>query len=183
MDVDENILVVFEIDWEKRPPEVQQTKWALTGGLLDKKHFPLSLSGCDLHETKLQPRHRSSRTFGHKTGASLEERSYSYLLYARTLFAICDSISRTSWFEAQERRWRVRGKFGLAPAFPPHGCIPEARIRVRCRALGVNLLTFSPLVTFCWHGYDWLISRNYANVNTPTNGLEFCMHQASEFAS
>ncbi|KAL1997005.1 hypothetical protein VTN49DRAFT_7870 [Thermomyces lanuginosus] len=44
-DVDENLLVTFEIDWDTAPPEVQQTNWTLAGQLLDKKRFLLSLSG------------------------------------------------------------------------------------------------------------------------------------------
>lgn len=40
MDPDENILVAFEIDWDPDPPNVQQTKWALTGRLLDTQQMP-----------------------------------------------------------------------------------------------------------------------------------------------
>lgn len=43
VDPDENILVAFEIDWYTDQLKVQQTKWTLTGRLLDKKNFHLSV--------------------------------------------------------------------------------------------------------------------------------------------
>lgn len=43
LNADENILVAFEIDWDADPPKVQQTKWELTGRLLEKRHFHLPL--------------------------------------------------------------------------------------------------------------------------------------------
>lgn len=46
VDLDKNVLVVFEIKWKEWPLEVQQTKWTLTGELLDKKDFNLSLPDC-----------------------------------------------------------------------------------------------------------------------------------------
>jgi len=61
--MDEDDLVAIEIDWDKRPLEVQQTRLAFTGELLDKKHFSLSLSGRSLDNTKLG---LIGRTFGHK---------------------------------------------------------------------------------------------------------------------
>jgi len=92
MDADENILVVFEIDWKKHPPETQQTKWALTGGLLDKKHFPLSLSGYGLEETKFRPRHRGSRTFDRKTVAQLSSEDEKIIINFMYNYAI-DKLS------------------------------------------------------------------------------------------
>ena len=45
-DAGENLLITFEINWNMYPPEVQQTKWTLTGGeQLHQKHFRLSLEG------------------------------------------------------------------------------------------------------------------------------------------
>lgn len=72
MDVqDQNVLVTFEINWDEFPPKVQQTKWRLTGGLNDRKNFPLSLSGCDMDEgtftATFPPRYRTRCTFGRKT--------------------------------------------------------------------------------------------------------------------
>ncbi|KAL1993793.1 hypothetical protein VTN49DRAFT_2462 [Thermomyces lanuginosus] len=68
LDVDENF-VTFEIDWEKHPPEVQQTKWELTGRCLSRKHFPLSLPD----GIKCEPcSSTSQRTFGIKTVTRIE---------------------------------------------------------------------------------------------------------------
>lgn len=39
-DTDENALLTFEVNWDSRPPEVQQTKWSLSGGeQLHRKQF------------------------------------------------------------------------------------------------------------------------------------------------
>lgn len=46
VDPDENVLITFEINWDTHPPEVQQTKWTLTGMLLDQKQFHLLVPGC-----------------------------------------------------------------------------------------------------------------------------------------
>lgn len=64
MDAHENVLVTFEIDRNKRPLEVHQTKLTLTGQLLDKKHFSLSVSGRGLDDSKLI---KDIRPFGRKT--------------------------------------------------------------------------------------------------------------------
>ena len=61
MDVDDNTLVTFEISWSKQPPRVQQTKWTLTGRLLERKHFSLSLSWT---------RRRKRQSFDHRVTAS-----------------------------------------------------------------------------------------------------------------
>lgn len=45
LDVDGNMLVVFVIDWNTHPLEVEQTKWTLTGELVDRSQFCLSLEG------------------------------------------------------------------------------------------------------------------------------------------
>lgn len=55
VDADKNILVTFEFDWGTDPVEVQQTKWALTGRLLDRKHFHLSLSGHRVEKRFVRP--------------------------------------------------------------------------------------------------------------------------------
>lgn len=78
MDVDENVLVTFEIDWDKYyPPEVQQTKWTLTGRLLDRKHFHLPPPGRRVDEVGFPPGGLSPnhRTFGHKTVTQLFSRT------------------------------------------------------------------------------------------------------------
>ncbi|KAL1990055.1 hypothetical protein VTN49DRAFT_6636 [Thermomyces lanuginosus] len=73
MNVDENMLVTFEIDWNQHLPMVQQTKWTLAGQLLDRKRFPLSPSGCVhvrlIKETRLplERHYRRCYKFGHKT--------------------------------------------------------------------------------------------------------------------
>ena len=65
--MDENILVVFEINWDARPPEVQQTKWTLDGQLLCKKHFDLPLGGDRFDKARLWfPAVGSYRASGHK---------------------------------------------------------------------------------------------------------------------
>ena len=45
VDLNENTLLTFEIDWNTHPPEVQHTKWTITGQLLERKDFRLSLPG------------------------------------------------------------------------------------------------------------------------------------------
>lgn len=66
LEAEENMLVGFEFSWDTEPPEVRQTKWSLTGRLLDRKFFNLSL-GRRLDDTRFSPHVRLSRTFGHKT--------------------------------------------------------------------------------------------------------------------
>lgn len=67
MDVDKNILVIFQIDWDRNLPEVQQTKRTLTGELLDRKHFHLPLSGDWPEGMRFIPARESRRrTFGQK---------------------------------------------------------------------------------------------------------------------
>lgn len=81
VNVDEDILVAFQIDWDTHPPEVQETKWTLTGRLLDRRHFRLSLSDrcVDRKIPKLSKRSidipfYDCRTFGHKTVRNLDYR-------------------------------------------------------------------------------------------------------------
>ena len=78
VDADESILVAFEIDWDACPPEVRQTKWTLTGGLLEEKHFRLLLSDRRADRRVLMPskscvelQYQGNRTYGHKTVRSL----------------------------------------------------------------------------------------------------------------
>ncbi|KAL1993228.1 hypothetical protein VTN49DRAFT_3177 [Thermomyces lanuginosus] len=75
VDADKNILVTFEIDCDTDPAEVQQTKWTLTGDLLDRKHFHLSLSGREVDRQCLENSQHGGvdsnfcciHTFNHKT--------------------------------------------------------------------------------------------------------------------
>ena len=72
MDVDDNRLVTFEMNWRKQPPMVRQTKWTLTGQRLDRKQFPLPLSASFRDRLSEKTRFRRqddcvSHTFGHKT--------------------------------------------------------------------------------------------------------------------
>lgn len=76
LDVDEGILVAFEINWDTCPPEVQQTKWSLTGQLLDKKGFHLSLLGRYpdrelLESSRFKPSDWISYTHCHRTMRTL----------------------------------------------------------------------------------------------------------------
>lgn len=80
IDPDDNVLVTFEIDWDKHPPEVQETKWTVTGQLVNRKQFPLSLSDCrtdrkvfELSESRIRLLDLSTNiTFSHrKTMAQL----------------------------------------------------------------------------------------------------------------
>lgn len=75
MDTDRNLLVTFEIDWEKHPAEVQQTEWTLRGRPFNRKRFALPLSGHypgQLDETKFIPETDClNHTFAHKTVARL----------------------------------------------------------------------------------------------------------------
>lgn len=67
VDVPGNLLVLFEINWEKQPPEVHQTKWTMTTGQLrEKKNFYLEMPpGCDKYQPKFD--NEPCCTFGHKT--------------------------------------------------------------------------------------------------------------------
>lgn len=67
----ESVLVAFEINWEKQPPEVEQTKWeTTTGQRLGKKDFHLPMPAG-------RPQHRpyfdrdTWSTYGQKTVAQL----------------------------------------------------------------------------------------------------------------
>ena len=71
VDAAESVLVAFEINWEKQPPEVEQTKWAtMTGQRLEKRNF-------DLPMPEDRPKYRPHfdrdtwSTYGHKTVAQL----------------------------------------------------------------------------------------------------------------
>ena len=66
-DVSENLLVLFEINWEKQPPEVHQSKWTMTTGQLrEKKNFHLPMPpGLDKYRPKFD--NEPCCTFGHKT--------------------------------------------------------------------------------------------------------------------
>lgn len=55
LDADDGILVAFEIDWDKRPPAVRETKWTMTGRVVERKHFPLSLSDYRVNREILEP--------------------------------------------------------------------------------------------------------------------------------
>ena len=72
IDPDDNVLVTFEIDWDKHPPEVQQTKWTLTGQLLNRKFFHLSLPVEIPFRPTEDPSHH---TFGKKTVTRLFSRT------------------------------------------------------------------------------------------------------------
>ncbi|KAL1997091.1 hypothetical protein VTN49DRAFT_7956 [Thermomyces lanuginosus] len=63
----ENVLVAFEIDLERQPLEVQQTKWkTTTGQLLARKTFHLSLPADRPNDPFAFP-YRRSLTFRHRT--------------------------------------------------------------------------------------------------------------------
>ncbi|KAL1992107.1 hypothetical protein VTN49DRAFT_4139 [Thermomyces lanuginosus] len=76
---DDDVLVTFEIDWDADPPKVQQTNWALSGRLLNRKHFHLPLLSGRINRNILLNHHASkvtrsrwiNRTYGHKTVRSL----------------------------------------------------------------------------------------------------------------
>ncbi|KAL1992106.1 hypothetical protein VTN49DRAFT_4138 [Thermomyces lanuginosus] len=75
---DDDVLVTFEIDWDADPPKVQQTKWALSGRLLNRKRFRLSLSSGRINRKTLVEDHAEvaphcwiNRTYGHKTVRSV----------------------------------------------------------------------------------------------------------------
>lgn len=55
VDVDGNLLVTFEIDWDTNPLEVKQCKWTLTDQLLESKYLSLSLSGHRIAGGSLEP--------------------------------------------------------------------------------------------------------------------------------
>lgn len=56
LDADRDVLVVFQVNWKKYPPEVQQTKWMWkTGELLEKKLFLLSLAGACVDDAIVFP--------------------------------------------------------------------------------------------------------------------------------
>lgn len=67
MDVDDNILVTFEIDWSIHPPEVQQTKWTLTGQQLHRRRFRISLFGHRVNKQYFLQYGSPGITYNHKT--------------------------------------------------------------------------------------------------------------------
>lgn len=71
MDAAENILVAFEINCEKHPLAVQQTKWrTTTGQLVEQKSFFLSMPDRPVGPS-FWIYNECSRTFGHKTVTQL----------------------------------------------------------------------------------------------------------------
>lgn len=79
VDLDENRLVAFEIGSSRDQLEVEQTKWALNGEPLGKKHFHLSVPNYDSKEIHSQLPifnadldNSSILTFGHKTVLPME---------------------------------------------------------------------------------------------------------------
>lgn len=118
MDVDKNILVIFQIDWDRNLPEVQQTKRTLTGELLDRKHFHLPLSGDWPEGMRFIPARESRRrTFGQKTRTRLfseiDENGLIDLIYDYTL----DKLS-ARW-GASEFSKSIRN-FGLYQILTPY---------------------------------------------------------------
>lgn len=70
VDADDNVLVTFEIDWDANPAAVQQTKWTLTGQLLDRKQYGLPLFGHRVNKKYMASRaigYSRLHTFGHRT--------------------------------------------------------------------------------------------------------------------
>lgn len=73
VDPEQDILVAFEIDWDTNPPNVQETKWTLTGELLDTKQFFLSLPTLRVDRVKFEqsycnssPHYHGIVTFGNE---------------------------------------------------------------------------------------------------------------------
>lgn len=154
VDADENILVAFEIDWDKHPPEVRQTKWNFTGQLLDKRQFNLSLSDRDVDGKILElsksvidlPRY-SCRTYGHKRVRNLShcgtQRREIHLMYD---YAI-DKLS-AQWFDK------------APPAFDYFNLPPVA------------VLTSKILYYWC-RDRRWLMLFNADNISVLTRPYQF----------
>ncbi|KAL1996816.1 hypothetical protein VTN49DRAFT_7681 [Thermomyces lanuginosus] len=76
VEADENMLVAFEIDWDTYPLEVQQTKWTLTGQLLDRTHLHLSLPGNRIDKKHIRTLFNGGPlSYGHKTMRRLVTKS------------------------------------------------------------------------------------------------------------
>ena len=73
VDVEEDVLMTFEIDWDKHLPEVRQTKWSLTRGeQLDWKRYHLSMGSRHVDRTTLKQSHNDwYRPSGYKTVTAL----------------------------------------------------------------------------------------------------------------
>lgn len=72
VDANDSTLIAIEINWDINPPEVQQTKWRLTGEQIDRNQFDLSLRGRRVDKKRLmRPRRGCCRTCCHKTVTQL----------------------------------------------------------------------------------------------------------------
>lgn len=81
LNADENTLVTFEIDWDNSA-EVEQTKWTLTGQLLERKHFHLPLAGHRVKEDMLvRPERGCYRISSHETVIQLLNKIDSHVLH------------------------------------------------------------------------------------------------------
>lgn len=89
LDAEDNVLVTFEIDWDKRPLDVRQTKWTLTGQHLDGKKNPSIAAGSDNVPPNVVPQ---PRDFGHRTITRLFTRADSQF----TLRTSCTTTASTS---------------------------------------------------------------------------------------
>ncbi|KAL1990841.1 hypothetical protein VTN49DRAFT_5844 [Thermomyces lanuginosus] len=104
-DVDENVLVAFEIDWDLHPPEVEQTKWTLTSGrLLHRKRFPFPLEGRHLEHSSLLGFIDKMRTYGHKTVTQLSHAKRDTYVYDMMHLTYDYSVDKLSfrWIEGVE---------------------------------------------------------------------------------
>lgn len=100
VDANENTLIAFEINWDINPPEVQQTKWALTGRLIDRKQFHLPLR--DREDVKFKfPERRCYRTCCHKTVTQLISRTEDHASMHLTYDSSIDQLS-AQWIERAE---------------------------------------------------------------------------------
>lgn len=118
LEVDDNILVAFEINWDEHPPKVQQTKWTLTGQQLEKKHFDLPLGGGRVDKARFElPSVYSHRACGHKTvsvvTSSIDDHVTMHLVYD---YAV-DQLS-IRWIECAEPINQDTAEIDWAPLTP-----------------------------------------------------------------
>lgn len=108
VDTTDNTLVAFEIDWDTYPAAVQRTKWTLTGQLLERKHFRLSLSDRRMDRKILQPsksfidlRPGIRRTYGRRTVRTLPYRD-PYYCYCTIHLAYDYAVDKLSaeWYDS-----------------------------------------------------------------------------------
>ena len=118
VDVDDNTLVAFEINWDEHPPELQRTRWTLTGQLLDKKHFDMPLGGDRFDKARFElPSVHSHRACSHKTVSLLTSSTDDHVTMHLVYDYLVDKLS-VRWIECAEPVNQETANIDWAPLTP-----------------------------------------------------------------